>query len=620
MLTLSELLRVPFVDGELGFDISPDGSRVMFSWNKSGRWELYELEKGSDSPRPVSRIVPEEGTPGAALSPTVRAESSATAVRNGKYSPDGRLVAYAVDLDGSESYCIFLQELKSHRVVNLTPQSDYAHQPNFDWSPDGKQIAVLSDEHGQFSLYVISLESGEKKLLLDMGRPIWDVTWSPDGKWIAVEAESTASDRSIYIVATSVARPSEATEIATTQLALNAEHPSWSPDSRKLAFSGESGEWHDIGIFDLEKKEITWITSSIGDDSQPTWSPDGSRLGWVHAEGARTSFQLKERNGEVKQFQIGTGVHAFPRFTSDSVILLYEDPSHPTDLWKIDLRDGNLQQLTNSMPEEFRNEKFVQPIEVWYQSKDGVQVPALLYRPEGADETSPAIVNIHGGPNWAFQFIWYPVMSHFAARGWTVLAPNYRGSTGYGKKWGNANRFEMGRVDTDDCAAGVQYLIENKLADPNRIAVSGRSHGGYLTMTCMTNYPELWAAGSAVVPFLNWIKSHYESREDLQHWNIENMGDPVENEALWIERSPYFHLHQVNAPVQLICGGHDPRCPASDSIDARDKLIELGKDVELLLYENEGHTFLNLDNVIDSETRRVEFLAGFLEREGSTIQ
>jgi dipeptidyl aminopeptidase/acylaminoacyl peptidase len=112
---------------------------------------------------------------------------------------------------------------------------------------------------------------------------------------------------------------------------------------------------------------------------------------------------------------------------------------------------------------------------------------------------------------------------------------------------------------------------------------------------------------------LNWIKSHKNSREDLQHWNIENMGDPEDNRELWISHSPYFFLDKVNAPVQLICGGNDPRCPASDSIDARDKLVELGKQVELLLYKDEGHSFLDTENIIDSEMKRAEFLAKVLK-------
>ena len=144
------------------------------------------------------------------------------------------------------------------------------------------------------------------------------------------------------------------------------------------------------------------------------------------------------------------------------------------------------EQLTNSLPEEFRNAEFIQPEEVWYAGKDGVQVPALLYR---AKESTRAVIDIHGGPNWHLQFLWHPIMSYMASRGWTVLAPNYRGSTGYGKKWQNASRYDMGGVDTRDCAAGVKYLVEQRLADKNKIAVTGRSHGGYLTMTCMTMYP-----------------------------------------------------------------------------------------------------------------------------------
>jgi dipeptidyl aminopeptidase/acylaminoacyl peptidase len=200
-----------------------------------------------------------------------------------------------------------------------------------------------------------------------------------------------------------------------------------------------------------------------------------------------------------------------------------------------------------------------------------------------------------------------------ASRGWTVLAPNYRGSTGYGKKWQNANRYDMGGVDTRDCAAGAEYLVTNGLAEKNKIVVTGRSHGGYLTMSCMTEFPELWAGGSAVVPFLNWIDSHYSSREDLQHWNIENMGDPEQNRGLWVERSPYFFLDKINAPVQLICGENDPRCPASESTSARDKLVELGREVELILYEGEGHSFLKMENIVDSEVRRMEFLARILQ-------
>ena len=115
-------------------------------------------------------------------------------------------------------------------------------------------------------------------------------------------------------------------------------------------------------------------------------------------------------------------------------------------------------------------------------------------------------------------------------------------------------------------------------------------------MSCLTRYPDLWAGGSAVVPFLNLFNCHEELREDLKHWDIENMGSPDANYELWRERSPYFFLDHIQAPVQIICGEKDPRCPVSDSILARDKLLELGREVEFKMYANEGHTFLNIEN------------------------
>lgn len=530
------------------------------------------------------------------------------------YSPDGTKLAYALDLDGSKSYHIVVHDLSTHTCHDLTPQIAYAQQPNITWSPDCKMLAILSDKHGQFALHLLPVDGTPGRMIKNVFHPCWDAKWSPDGQWIAIEAESTASDRSIYVMP--VNRPRKGIRVNTTQLKingqlLNAQTPAWSPDSKFLAFSGENGEWHDIGLFNVETQEITWVNESTGDDMQPAWSRSGESIGWVHSEGARTNFQFKDGSGVINEKKIGDGVHYFPQFIDNSVVILYEDTSHPCDLWKINLEDGSLQQLTNSLPDELRDAEFIPPEEVWYSGKDGNLIPALLYR---AKDSTRAVVNIHGGPNWLYQFLWEPMMSYMASRGWTVLAPNYRGSTGYGKKWQNASRYDMGGVDTDDCAAGANFLIENYLAEKNKIAVTGRSHGGFLTMSCMTRYPELWAVGSAVVPFLNWIKSHKNSREDLQHWNIENMGDPEDNRERWVELSPYFFLDKVNAPVQMICGGNDPRCPASDSIDARDKLVELGKEVELLIYEDEGHSFLNIDNIIHAEEKCVEFMATVLEK------
>jgi dipeptidyl aminopeptidase/acylaminoacyl peptidase len=245
---------------------------------------------------------------------------------------------------------------------------------------------------------------------------------------------------------------------------------------------------------------------------------------------------------------------------------------------------------------------------------DDALVPALLFKPnDTGEQLPPGVIVMHGGPTWLFQQLWYPLFQHMASRGWVVLCPNYRGSSGYGQAWQLANRFDLGTGDTRDIVAGAQYLINSGLVNPGMIAVTGRSYGGYLTMTCLTQYPERFIGGSAIVPFLNWFASHDRIRKDLQYWDIENMGDPVENYNRWYEASPYFYLERIQSPVQLICGANDPRCPASDSIEAHDQMLALGKNVDFILYQDEGHIFLKIENVIDHELRRVAFLAKLFE-------
>lgn len=642
MLNLVDLLRVPHVDSL--FDISPS-NKIAFAWNKTGEWQIYDMDA---SPSPSGRGARGEGE----LTPLT---SGTGGKFNPRYSPDGKQLAYVLDTDGSESYHLIVYDFESKQHKDLTPTISHALQPNFSWSPDGSQLAFLSNEHGHFSAYVISISGGSPKLILDAGHPAWQVEWSPDRKHIAISCEMHGQDYGIFIVdletievtqlchfeRSEESLPREKSSFASAQgdTPLNAHAPKWSSDGKKLAFHSDVNDWFDIGLYDLDSKEITWLPNSEGDSQTPiifssdeknplvkhkiAYAQSKGAVNWIeicHAEerslrrsiSTSVSETLRSQQtllqSDTKKHQVGKGIHSGIRLTSDAkrMATTFSSPSQPSDLWMIDVESGEAIQMTNSMPEKLSREEFVMPEEISYDGMDGVQIPALLFRPK--QTPAPAVVMIHGGPNWHYSEEWNVAMAHFASRGYVVLAPNYRGSTGYGREWQYAARFDMGGVDTRDVAAGAQYLIRAGLARKNKIAVTGRSHGGYLTMTCLTQFPELWCAGSAVVPFMNWFKSHNDSREDLQHWNIENMGDPKENYERWYNASPYFFLDRINAPVQLICGGNDPRCPASDSLDARDKLVSLGKDVELLLYEDEGHAFLKIENVLDAESKRVEFL------------
>jgi dipeptidyl aminopeptidase/acylaminoacyl peptidase len=600
MLDLKALLQVPYVEPSTGFDISPDGRKVAYSWNKTGQWEIYEISlTGRQTPRQITV------GPGGKFGP--------------QYSPEGSRLAYLVDFDGSEAYHLFLQDFISGKIVDLTPGITYSLQTNIAWSPDGNAIAFLADVDQHFDVYVMDLSNpyaeGQGvetffpiRKIFGIGHPGWNVKWSPDGQWLAVVFEGAGQDYLTYLVTPD---GKESRPIAKDGTPIDARDPAWSSDGRRLAFDSDLSGWQSIGILEIEKGEITWLKGGQGERYSPAWSPDGNNLVYVAANGAETWLELRrEGNPPLRLQQMEPGMHYMPTFTpdGDALLFVFDNPGHPDDLWEFSFRERNLRQLTQSLPPALRKANFIMPDEIIYSGMDGETVPALLFRPADAGPKSPAVIIVHGGPTWHFSFTWYPFMAHMVSRGWTVLAPNYRGSTGYGRKWQTLNRFDLGGGDADDCAAGVQYLVRENLADPKKIAVTGRSHGGYLTMSCLTRHPTFWAGGAAVVPFLNLFNNQEELREDLKHWDIENMGRPDENYELWRERSPYFFLDRVQAPVQILCGENDPRCPVSDSIQARDKLLELGLTVDFKMYEGEGHTFLKIENVIDSEMRRVEFL------------
>lgn len=594
MLDLERLLRLPCVDAEHGFSVSPDGLTGAFSWNKTGQWEIYEVPLDSSAaPWQVTR------GPGGKFA--------------ARYSPDGARLAYMVDFDGGEQFNLFTQDLSSGQAINLTQQEPGALQPGFSWSPDGGWLAVISNRSGNFNTYIMPATGGTARLVLDIPHPQATVRWSPDGRGLLVVAETHGQDNGVFIV------PVEGgsyCQIADHSAPLNARGACWSPDSKQVAFVSDVQGFDHLAVFNLESESLTWVTSGAGDKSAPYWSPDGRRLVYIHSQGEVTWLEVLDLlSGTIERVQAGPGVHYWPKFTPDgkSVVFVFDNPCMPDDLWLYSLADGSLRQLTQSLPPDMPGSSFTMPTAVEYPGMDGEKVPALLFQPPQSDRLPPGVVIIHGGPTWLFQFLWYPVMQHMASRGWVVLAPNYRGSSGYGRRWQLANRFDLGGVDTRDVVAGAGYLIRQGLVDPSRVGVTGRSHGGYLTMTCLTQYPDRWAVGSAVVPFLNWFTSHANSRQDLQHWDIENFGRPDQNHDLWVERSPFFFLDRLQAPVQLICGANDPRCPASESLAARDSLQKLGKPVDLILYPDEGHAFLKIENVIDSELRRVAFLAQVLE-------
>jgi len=220
-----------------------------------------------------------------------------------------------------------------------------------------------------------------------------------------------------------------------------------------------------------------------------------------------------------------------------------------------------------------------------------------------------AIVYVHGGPTSQTVNSFNRFIQHMVNQGYMVIAPNYRGSTGYGKEFQQANLFDMGGGDLQDVLAAADFIKQTGFLDSKKIVLMGGSYGGYLTMMGVTKAPEVWGAGVPIVPFVNWFTEIENEDPVLQQSDRATMGDPEKNKALFQDRSPIFFVDQIKAPLLLLAGGNDPRCPKEEAQQVVDAVKKRGGTVEYKVYENEGHGFARVENQIDAYQR----VSGFLK-------
>ncbi|HEY9104609.1 S9 family peptidase [Chitinimonas sp.] len=244
----------------------------------------------------------------------------------------------------------------------------------------------------------------------------------------------------------------------------------------------------------------------------------------------------------------------------------------------------------------------IKPIQ--YQSRDGLTIHGYLTLPTGRDARDlPVIVNPHGGPwardSWGFN----PEAQFLANRGYAVLQMNFRGSTGYGKKFWEASFKQWGKTMQDDVTDGVNYLIKEGMADPKRVCIYGGSYGGYATLAGAAFTPDLYACAvdyvgvSNLFTFMNTIPPYWKPMLDQLH---EMVGDPEKDKALMQAASPVFHVDKIKAPLLVLQGAKDPRVNIAESNQIVDALKQRGVEVEYIVKDNEGHGFANQENRFDA--------------------
>jgi len=594
---------------------SPDGKSIAFISNMSGRNNLWN--------------VPSEG--GFPVQMTVSDQRQT----NPAWSPDGKWIAYQSDFDGDEVWDIFLVSPKTGKVVNLTQTSEIA-ELNPTWSPDGRYLAyeVKPKTSAAVEIDVYDMVLREVKHLTT-GTPQdkrnHSPIWSKDGKYIVyTQEQAKGTDSNIFIVNVATGKSTPLTPHEGEQLySASAISPLGVPDAmRILVTSNAENGYENIGLLHVGMKgemaghlvpeKIQWLTNDKWEIRGGEFSPDGKHLTFsANVDGNEDIYLHDMTTGKSTALPIPKGVNepagGHRAFSADGTRLLYNHngPTAPGDLWVYHVATGKSQQLTHSLVAGIRSEDMVEPFLIHYPSRDGKwTISAFLYVPfnMARNGQNAAIVFIHGGPTSQTMNSFNRFVQFAANQGYMVLAPNYRGSTGYGKEFQQANLFDMGGGDLQDVLAGVDWIKQTGHLDPKKIAVMGGSYGGYLSMMAVTKAPEVWAAGVPIVPFVNWFTEIKNEDPVLQQSDLATMGDSVKNKALYEERSPINFIDQIKAPLLLLAGGHDPRCPKSETQQVVDAIKKRGGKVDYKIYENEGHGFARVENQIDAYKRVADFL------------
>jgi dipeptidyl aminopeptidase/acylaminoacyl peptidase len=594
---------------------SPDGNSIAFISNMSGRNNLW--------------LVPAEGGFPVQLTVSDQRQSSAA------WSPDGKWIAYQSDYDGDEQWDIFLVSPKTGKVVNLTQTREIAEQTP-TWSPDGRYLAyeVKPKTSAAYEIDIYDMVMREVKHLTtntpqDKGN--YNPIWSKDGKYIVyTQNQAKGTDSNIFIADVETGKSTLLTPHEGEQRysANDISNMPMKDSFYVLITSNAANGYENVGLLMVGTKGalngvlipsgITWLTKDKWEIRGREFSPDGKYLTFTaNVDGNEDIYLHDLTTKRSSALPIAKGLNepvgGHSAFSADGQRLLYyhNGPTEPGDLWVYSLATSKTRQITHSLIAGVRSEDLVEPYLIHYPSRDGKwTISAFLYVPYNMarNGNNAAIVFIHGGPTSQTLNSFNRLVQFAVNQGYMVLAPNYRGSTGYGKDFQQANLFDMGGGDLQDVLAGVDFIKQTGHLDPKKIAVMGASYGGYLSMMAVTKAPDVWAAGVPIVPFVNWFSEIENEDPELRAGDLATMGDPVKNKALYEERSPINFVDQIKAPLMLLAGGHDPRCPKSETLQVVDAIKKRGGTVDYKIYDNEGHGFARVENQIDAYKRVADFL------------
>lgn len=584
------------------FRISPDGQYISYKAPWKNRMNIFVMKAGD----------------------TTATQVTADTIRDvGGYFWKGDRLLYGRDINGDENFIVFSASKDGKDVKALTPQKgvragvmdDLHDVPGME-----KSVIVQMNKRNPevFDPYLVNIETGVTKPLYDNSKENFEGWITDHAGVIRIATKTDGTDQLLFY------RASEKEPFK--QFMKVGYKDSFSPlfftfDNKNIYVASNLNGRDKSAIVEYDiagNKEVKELYAN------PDYDVDGldySRKRKVLTEVSYTGWKTeqvflddatKARSEKLKAKFPGYEVFTYGENDNEDKFMVWVGNDRmPGKYYFYDEAADKLNEMATLYPWlDEKNLAEMKPIS--YKTSDGLTVNGYLTLPKGREAKAlPAVLLVHGGP-WARDIWGYDPEAQFLAnRGYAVLQLNYRGSTGYGRKYWESSFKQWGKKMQDDLTEGVQWMIKEGTADPKRVAIYGGSYGGYATLAGITFTPDLYACGvdyvgvSNLFTFMNTVPAYWKPFMDQMH---EMVGDPAKDSLLMAEASPVFHADRIKCPLFIAQGANDPRVNKAESDQMVEALKKRGVEVEYMVKNNEGHGFHNEENRFDFYGAMEKFL------------
>ena len=595
---LEQFFAVRRFSGALTF--TEDGRHVVFASNISGQFNLWRVPVEGGWPDQLTAFT-DETVRGAGVSPR-----------------DGTIILCA-DHDGDEFHQLYLLHGGKGWPQQLTDEPQVQHVVgSAAWSRDGSKFAYVANARtpADLELWVRDVDTGETQVVFGEGKFVLPGAFSPDGsKLLATELRNN-SDISVHLVDLESGESREVTPHEEDTVSIAGP---WAPDgSGFYLVTDHDSEFRGLAFYSLDSDTYEWVDEPTHDVDDVAISDDGRVLAWLANDRGYDRLRLwdLETGRDLPDADLPDG--ARPHLTGaepplalspdgSHAALIVSSPRRPPEVWVVETATGRTWPVTDSRLGGLDEDDLV-PVElVSFPTFDGREIPAWLYRPD-VDGKVPVALSIHGGPESQERPVYQPLYQYLLSRGIGVLATNIRGSTGYGKSYQRLVQRDWGGGDLQDWEHAAKWLQGQDWVCPDRIGVYGASYGGFAALTCVTRLPNYWAAAVDIFGPSNLVTFAKAVPPTWRRFIARFVGDPETEADFLMVRSPITYVENVKTPLLVIQGATDPRVVKGESDQMVERLRDLGREVEYLVFDDEGHGFTKRPNELKAYRLAAEWL------------